>query len=155
MVVGALAAEAGNEFINVSPESILGFYDFVPVDGTQPVDRLAQAQLWQQIFGQLVQFPELMMKYDVGRIFEWIAQLAGLKNISQFRVEMTPEEQLIEQARLGNLVALREGQVPGGGGNNAPSSAGGGEGGSVGGPQNSGPPPPLQSILGGPNAGSV
>ena len=144
-VVGALAAEAGQEFVNVTPESILGFYDFVPVDGTQPVDKIAQAQLWQQIFGQLTNFPDLMMKYDIGRIFEWIAQLAGLKNISQFRIELTPEEELIEQARKGNLASL------GGGGNNAPESAtsGNGQGGSGSGTPNTGPPPPLQSILGG------
>ena len=143
-VVGQLAAEAGEEFINVSPESILGSYDFVTVDGAQPIDRMAQATLWQQLFGQLVQFPELMMKYDIGRMFEWIAQLAGMKNISQFRVELTPDEQLIAQAIRGNVVPL------GGGGPGATSSVGNGNAGASPSAPRSGPPPPLQSILGGP-----
>ena len=138
-VVGQLAAEAGSEFIDVSPETILGFYDFVPVDGTQPIDRLAQATLWQQLFGQLTQFPEIMLKYDIGRIFEWIAQLAGLKNISQFRVELTPDEELMLEAQKGNMVGL------GGGGQSQTEGAA-----SPG--ATSGPPPPLQSVQGGPRA---
>ena len=138
-VVGQLAAEAGSEFIDVSPETILGFYDFVPVDGTQPIDRLAQATLWQQLFGQLTQFPEIMLKYDIGRIFEWIAQLAGLKNISQFRVDLTPDEELMLEAQKGNMVGL------GGGGQSQTEGAA-----SPG--ATSGPPPPLQSVQGGPRA---
>lgn len=140
-VVGQLAAEAGQEFINVSPESILGFYDFVTVDGTQPVDRMAQATLWQQLFGQLTNFPDLLQRYDIGRIFEWIAQLAGLKNISQFRIELTPEEQLINEMTKGNVVPLN-----GGGPEGSETSS------QVSPNTNStGPPPPLQSIQGGPS----
>ena len=105
-IVGQLAHEAGAEFINITPEDILGFYDFVPVDGTLPVDRQAQAQLWTNIFGQMRNLPEIMARYDIGRIFEWVAQLAGLKNISQFRVEVTPDEELALQEQAGNVVRL-------------------------------------------------
>ena len=62
--MGQLAAEAGAQFIDVSPESILGFFDFVPVDGTQPIDRIAQANLWQQIFGQITTVPQISAGYD-------------------------------------------------------------------------------------------
>ena len=40
-IVGELIQEAGAGFVNVTPETIQGFYDFVPVDGTLPVDRFA------------------------------------------------------------------------------------------------------------------
>jgi hypothetical protein len=30
------------------------------------------------------------MQYDLGRIFEWVAQLAGLKNITQFKIQVLP-----------------------------------------------------------------
>ena len=131
-IVGQLMQEAGQEFINVSPEDILGFYDFIPVDGSQPIDRLAQATLWNQLLGQLRNFPDILAQYDMGRIFEWVAQLAGLKNISQFRVELAPDEQLLAQAQAGNVVPLAGGPN-GNGGNPAPTQA------------------PLQSVQGGPN----
>ena len=81
---------AGDSFANVDPESINGFFDFVPVDGTLPIDRFAQANLWKEILGQMRTMPELAMKFDVAKIFEWVAQLAGLKNIGQFRVQVMP-----------------------------------------------------------------
>ena len=119
-IVGQLAQEAGKAFIDVSPESILGFYDFVPIDGTQPIDRIAQATLWQGLFAQLRNFPQILQQYDMGRIFEWVAQLAGLKNIGQFKVELAPDAQLAAQAEAGNVVPLGAGG--GGSGNPAPQT---------------------------------
>ena len=98
----------------MTPESILGYYDFVNVDGTQPIDRTAQATLWTNMFAQMQKMPEVMAQYDIGRIFEWVAQLAGLKNISQFRVELAPDAQLQQQAQAGNVVPLG-GRQPGAG----------------------------------------
>src|SRR5690606_22072445 len=40
--VGDLAISAGPAFIEVSPEDIAGFFSYVPVDGTLPIDRMAQ-----------------------------------------------------------------------------------------------------------------
>ena len=105
-LVGDLSQEAGPSFVDVSPEVIQGFYDFVPIDGTLPVDRFAQANLWKELLGQLRNFPEIMMQYDMGRIFAWVAQLAGLKNINQFKVQILPDEQLAAQAQQGNVVPL-------------------------------------------------
>jgi len=33
-----------------------------------------------------------MQQYDVAGIFSWMAQLAGLKNISQFRIQVQPDD---------------------------------------------------------------
>ena len=108
-IVGDLAQEAGKEFITVTPDTISGFYDFVPVDGTMPLDRFAQANLWRELLNQMRQTPELLMRYDIGRIFEWVAQLAGLKNIKQFRVQVAPDEALMGQAQQGNVVPIAAG----------------------------------------------
>jgi len=132
-IVGQLMQEAGKGFIDVTPEEILGFYDFVPVDGTMPIDRLAQAQLWNNLMGQLRNFPEIMMQYDIGRIFEWVAQLAGLKNISQFKVQLMPDQMLQQQAQAGNVVPV-----------------GGGSGASSPGQPNGASPPPVNFAGGGP-----
>ena len=130
-IVGQLAQEAGEGFINVTADDILGFYDFVPVDGTQPVDRLAQANLWQQLLGQLRNVPQVAEQYDVGRIFEWVAQLAGLKNVSRFKIQMEDPAMLQQQAQAGNVIPLPTNVGPGGGNPNpnpAPSNTAGGGG---------------------------
>lgn len=89
--VGDLALEAGQAFLNVSPEDIAGFYNFVPVDGTLPVDRMAQANLWKELMGGLRMMPpQVTMGYDWTRVFAWVASLAGLKNINQFKVQVLP-----------------------------------------------------------------
>lgn len=90
-IVGDLVMEAGQKFLDVTPEDIQGFYDFVPVDGTMPIDRYAQANLWKEIIQGISSIPQITAQYDLGRIFAWSAQLAGLKNISQFKVQILPQ----------------------------------------------------------------
>jgi hypothetical protein len=103
-IIGDQVANGTDRFINVTPDLIAGFYDFVPVDGTLPVDRFAQVNLWQTLMGQVAQFPQIMQQYDFGKIFAFIAQLAGLKNISQFKVQVVPDQVLQAQAAQGNVV---------------------------------------------------
>ena len=112
-IVGDLMQEAGENFVNVSPDDISGFYNFVPVDGTLPVDRFAQANLWKELFGQMRAMPEIAQQYDTGRIFAWVAQLAGLKNINQFKIQVGQDENLAREAEKGNLIPLTGKDVPG------------------------------------------
>lgn len=88
--------------IEVRPEDIAGFYDFVPVDGTLPIDRVAQAMMWRELLATITRVPEVMARYDMAGIFSWVAQLAGLRNITQF--ELRPEEVIAKQVQAGNLV---------------------------------------------------
>ena len=105
-IVGDVAGTAGQNWLDVTPDNIAGFYDFVPVDGTLPVDRFAQANMWRELFAGMRQMPDIMMQYDMGRIFEWVAQLAGLKNISQFKLQVTDDAKLMAQVQAGNVVPL-------------------------------------------------
>jgi hypothetical protein len=106
-IVGNLAQEAGMNFMEVSPESITGFYDFVPVDGVLPIDRMAQANLWKELMAGLRMMPpQIAQEYDWSRIFAWVAQLGGLKNISQFKIQMVPDQQLAMQAQQGNVIPM-------------------------------------------------
>lgn len=89
--VGSFALDAGEQFINVSPEDIMGFYDLIPVDGTLPVDRMAQANLWKEIMvGATRMPPQIVAGFDWARIFMWAAEVGGIKNIRQFRVQVLP-----------------------------------------------------------------
>ena len=107
--MGELIQEAGAGFVNVTPETIQGFYDFVPVDGTLPVDRFAQANVWKELFQTILAVPQIGQQYDLGRIFAWVAQLAGLKNINKFKVQMMDPAVAQAQAQAGNLVPVQAG----------------------------------------------
>lgn len=91
-IAGSFAIDAGPQFIDVTPEKIAGYYDFVSVDGTLPVDRMAQANLWKEIMATIPRaMPQIAAEYDFSRIFAWTAQLGGLKNIHQFKVQVLPQ----------------------------------------------------------------
>lgn len=111
-IVGDLMLEAGPQFLEVTPELISGFYNYVPVDGTLPIDRFAQANLWQQLLQQIARIPGIAQNYDIGRIFAWVAQLSGLKNIHQFRIQVMPDAQAQAQAQQGNLIPLNGSEPP-------------------------------------------
>lgn len=108
----------GESFLAATPESIAGFYDFVPVDGTMPVDRFAQVNLWQQLLANMARVPGALQQYDISKIFAFIAQLGGIKNIQRFRIQVVPDAQMQAQAQAGNVVPMRgnmqePGQIPG------------------------------------------
>lgn len=106
-IVGDLAVDAGPAFMDVGPEEIAGFYNFVPVDGTMPIDRLAQATLWKEIFANLRNMPpQMAMGYDWAKMFGWMASLAGLKNIHQFKVKVVPDGSMQPQVDAGNVIAM-------------------------------------------------
>lgn len=94
--------------MQITPESITGFYDFVPVDGTLPVDRFAQANLWKELLMQMSRVPQVMSQYDLGKIFGWVASLAGLKNINQFKIQVLPPGAPIPPGS----VPMRPGETP-------------------------------------------
>lgn len=108
----------------VSPSDIQGFFDFVPVDGTLPIDRFALINMWTQLLGQMAQAPQVMAQYDLGKIFGWMAQMGGLKNVQRFRIQATDPVALQQQAQAGNVVPMG-----GRGGKRRPSGGSGGPGG--------------------------
>lgn len=112
-------------FVEVTPEAIQGFYDFIPVDGALPVDRFAMAQSWGQLFQQMRQFPQLMMGYDLQGIFEMVAQMAGMKSLKQFRIQNAPTSVVEAGAAAGNLVALGESVYGRGAGSGSTGTPGG------------------------------
>lgn len=105
-------------YMLVDPSMIAGMYDFVPVDGTMPVDRFAQVNLWQQLMASMAKVPGALQQYDLSKIFAFVAQLGGLKNINRFKLQVTPDGMLQQQAQMGNVVPMRSnpmepGQIPG------------------------------------------
>lgn len=124
-------------YMKITPDSIAGFYDYIPVDGTMPVDRFAQAALWRDLMQQMTMHPEIMMNYDLAKIFGFVAQLAGIKNLSQFKVQVQPAERLQQLAQMGNL-------IPTGGKGGKQSRPV--QPGSSGGPERLAPPAPVPGV---------
>ena len=114
----------GKKPIRVTPEDIVGAYDFIPVDGTLPVDRYAQAQVWKEIFSIVASGRVPMPGLDLMGILKHIAFLSGTKDFSQFQVQVQDPGAVSNQVRAGNLVALPGGK--GGGGQGADPGAAGG-----------------------------
>lgn len=135
-----IAGDAWNQpgaqkMLNVSPEDIQGQFDFVSVDGTLPVDRFAQVNMWTQLLQQMASVPQVMQTYDLGLIFGWVAQLGGLKNMNNFKVQVQPQG----AGMPSNVVP-----IGGAGGPGAKKGNGGGA------PQAGAPPVPAQIPLMGP-----
>jgi len=100
--------------LNVSRDGLVGDFHFPVHDGTLPLDRVAMLDIWQQIMMGVLQDPELRQSYSVPKLFEYIAELGGAKNIKSFRVQPMGQEQLQQQAQAGNLAPIPGAQGPGG-----------------------------------------
>lgn len=109
-IVGDLAATAGmqatQELLTVNAEAIQGFYNFVPVDGTLPVDKLALANLWKELMLSMRNVPGLIEQYDLSRIFAHVAGLGGIRNLQQFKIQVSSPQSLLQQADAGNIVPI-------------------------------------------------
>lgn len=100
-VVGDLAQTSG-DIITVDPSTIGGFYDFVPVDGTLPIDRMAQVNMWTQLLQAGAAVPGFLQGFDLAGIFAFVAQLAGIRNINRFKLNVLPPG----MAPPGNVIPL-------------------------------------------------
>lgn len=109
----------GAESITVSPDDIAGNFDITPVDGTMPIDRMAQAQFWMQVLQFTGADPELQMQYRRSDIFSYMARLAGLKGIDKFKMQVIGDDELL---------AMLKAQLVNGDANGQPTTGAGGEG---------------------------
>jgi hypothetical protein len=62
------------------------------------------------LIGQVAKMPQIAGQYDMGKIFGWVAGLAGIKNMAQFK--LVPDEQLMQQAQRGNVVPISQAAQP-------------------------------------------
>ena len=97
--------------VRVSPYDLAINYDLIVRDGSIPGGNFSQS--WIELFKVIGQSPELSQQFDVTRIFMYIAQQLGAKNVEDFRRNMDqiqtqtmPDEQVADQVQRGNLVPL-------------------------------------------------
>lgn len=90
IVGNAANLDPTQRFLQVGPDEIAGAFDFLPVDGTLPIDRQSQAAVFGQIMQQMGQMPQVAQQYDIGKLFGWMVQLMGVRNLERFRVQVLP-----------------------------------------------------------------
>ena len=100
-----LGAEAVEEPQLISPGDLVGDFWYPVHDGTLPLDRVAMLDVWKEILAIVLQSDVLQQKYDVGDIFEHVAELGGAKNIERMEIKDIQEQPQIDAAaQAGNIV---------------------------------------------------
>jgi len=103
----------GKHNVRVTPYDLAVNYDVIVRDGSIPGGNFSES--WVQMFSTIVQTPELYQTFDIFKIFTYIAQQLGAKNIEDFRrvsqntqVQTMPDETVDREVKAGNLVPLGE-----------------------------------------------
>jgi hypothetical protein len=79
-------------------------YRLQATDGTLPADKVGLLQVWKDLLVSIAGDPELRGQFRIDRIIEHIAQLGGVKDITQFKVVAMPDAELAAQAQMGNMM---------------------------------------------------
>lgn len=90
----------------VKPEDIVGFYTYIPVDGTLPIDRQALAQVWQSFLKEAMANPQFAAKYDMVKIMAYIANLGGINNLKSFEIDPMSQGAIDQGVQAGQLAPM-------------------------------------------------
>ncbi len=126
-IIGTQEAQAGQGFIGVTKDDLVGKYEFEAFDGTLPSERMNTAQALEEVLTMLLQNPSAAVLFglDPRKILREIMVLRGIKN---------PERFALDNATINNIhSAIRAGAVPEGSGDSSqqsilPISGDGGQG---------------------------
>jgi hypothetical protein len=105
--------------VKVSPYDVLVDYDLIIRDGSIPGGAFSDA--WIQLFQIISQNPFLLQRFDVVRLFKYIATNLGAKNVDDFELSMEarPDAEVEQAVQNGSLQPLSSevtmnGAIPGG-----------------------------------------
>ena len=89
--------------VKITPETIAGFYDFIPVDGTLPIDRFAQAGVLKELMLGMLQ---LKVQADYPGMLNEIGALTGIKGLKRFNIQVAPDGEVADQVKRGNITPV-------------------------------------------------
>jgi hypothetical protein len=99
----------GKNNIRVNPMDLAINYDLIVRDGSIPGGNFSQS--WVEMFKVIGTTPELQQQFDITRIFMYIAQQLGAKNVEDFKrnidrmqPKVMPDEQIARQVQSGNMI---------------------------------------------------
>ncbi len=73
----------------ITPDMIVGQFNYQVSDGTLPYDKTALVEIWKDIMLGVAKDPELRQDYSLSKIFRHVAELGGAKNIDAFQNQPT------------------------------------------------------------------
>lgn len=85
-----MTGDVGSESLKLTPEMVVGSYNYQISDGSLPYDKQALLETWQEIMFGIAKDPELRQTYSLPEIFRYVALLGGAKNIDQFKRAQLP-----------------------------------------------------------------
>jgi len=107
---------SGNRVL-ATPKDITVDYDLIVRDGSIPGGNFSDA--WIQLFQSIAGNEQLLQRFDIVRIFKYIATQLGAKNVDEFEIKqqpppqiapvVAPDETVQQQAQAGNIVPLMQG----------------------------------------------
>ena len=96
--------------IAVDREKIKISFEIEPKTNLEPVDTDLQGLL--QLMQILMQNPNVtaqtMQSYDLTRIFATVMRKLGIENLEDYKLEVKPDEEVINQAQQGNIVPVEK-----------------------------------------------
>lgn len=103
----------GRDRVPVTPYDLAINYDLIIRDGSVPGGNFSEA--WLEMFKVIGTSPELSQQFDIVRIFTYIAQQLGAKNVEDFKrnveqiqTQVMPDQQVASEAQKGNLVPTED-----------------------------------------------
>jgi hypothetical protein len=75
----------------LTPDMLVGSFNYQISDGSLPFDKTALVEVWKEILMGVAQDPELRAGHDINKIFDYVAELGGAKNIDSFKKQMQPQ----------------------------------------------------------------
>jgi len=112
--------------IQVSPEDILGEWNFPVHDGSMPLDPVRMADTWEKVLVAASKIPEIAGQYDLGKIYERGLRALGIRDVAELKKipqgqspvhpKVMPDEEVMRGVDRGDLVPLGNGAGGAGGG---------------------------------------
>lgn len=92
--------------IMLTPDMMAGDFYFPVNDGTLPIDKTALLGVWKELLMGVAGNEKLAATYSLDKIFEFVAELGGARNISSFKVTTAPDGVVNDRAASGALVPV-------------------------------------------------
>jgi len=100
--------------LQINPDGVAGDYYYPVHDGSLPLDKVALMDIWKEIIGVAFQDPEIRKNFSIPKMFEFVAELGGAKNIKSFRIQPGSEEQISQMSQQGDLAPIPGASGPSG-----------------------------------------
>lgn len=91
--------------LHVTPDQVSGDFYYPIHDGTLPLDKTALFDVWSSMFEVASKDEAIRAEYSIPRMFEYIAELGGARNIEQMRLDVQSDDEVQRRVQAGNAAS--------------------------------------------------